>query len=71
MTPQETLQKLIAEGTVEHNLERGSSAKDAIQALQTLLHELGFDEELRWKRFGADGDYGRWHGGGGQGICAA
>ncbi len=30
----------------------------SIRALQTLLHELGFGEELSWQKYGADGDYG-------------
>ena len=59
MTEQETLTKLIETGGVTNALRQGSSARHAIIALQTLLHWLGFDLELRWKRFGADGDYGK------------
>ena len=58
MTPQETLKQLIDEQAVEHTLKRSSSARDAIQALQTLLHQLGFAAELKWSQYGADGDYG-------------
>ena len=53
MTEQITLKNLIDDGTVESTLHQGSSARHAITALQTLLHWLGFDRELRWKKFGA------------------
>lgn len=43
---------------VEEFYVRGSSHRVAVVALQTLLNELGFGEQLRWARFGADGDYG-------------
>lgn len=43
---------------VEDFYVRGSSHRVAVVALQTLLNELGFGEQLRWARFGADGDYG-------------
>jgi peptidoglycan hydrolase-like protein with peptidoglycan-binding domain len=59
MTEQGTLQRLIDNGVVATTLRQGSSARHAITSLQTLLHWLGFDRELRWKKFGADGDYGR------------
>jgi peptidoglycan hydrolase-like protein with peptidoglycan-binding domain len=35
-----------------------SSAKVAITVLQSILHELGYDEEMNWQEFGADGEYG-------------
>jgi len=41
------------------NLKQGSSDVSAIKESQTLLHELGFDDELNWKTYGADGDYGK------------
>jgi peptidoglycan hydrolase-like protein with peptidoglycan-binding domain len=59
MTEQETPRKLIVDGRVAKTLRQGSSARHAIRALQTLLHWLGFDRELNWKKFGADGDYGK------------
>jgi peptidoglycan hydrolase-like protein with peptidoglycan-binding domain len=58
MTERDTLQKLIDDGTVAATLRKGSTARHAIGALQTLLHWLGFDRALRWKKYGADGDYG-------------
>ena len=59
MTERDTLKKLIIDGTVASSLRKDSSARHAISALQTLLHWLGFDRQLKWKKFGADGDYGK------------
>ena len=58
MSPRETIQSLIDNGTVTPHLRRQSDNKEAVQALQTLLHELGFGRELNWQKYGADGDYG-------------
>ncbi len=60
MKERDTLNKLIDDGAVARNLYKDSSAQHAIAALQTLLHWLGFDRELKWKKYGADGDYGKW-----------
>ncbi|MDA0652564.1 MAG: hypothetical protein O3C49_04705, partial [Proteobacteria bacterium] len=55
--------KLLAEdihkNRIEKHYRRGGADRIRIATLQTLLHELGFDAELKWDRFGADGDYGR------------
>ena len=59
MKERDTLNKLIDDGAVARNLYKDSSAQHAIAALQTLLHWLGFDRELKWKKYGADGDYGK------------
>ena len=40
------------------NPSRGTRDRESVQALQHLLHELGFDTPLNWERYGADGDYG-------------
>ena len=37
---------------------KGSLEKVAIQALQTLLNELGYGAELKWSKYQNDGDYG-------------
>ena len=58
MTEQDTLKKLIYDGAVATTLRKGSSARHALTPLQTLLHWLGFDRKLKWKKYGADGDYG-------------
>ena len=52
------IQKLIDNKIVESVLRRKTTNKDAVRALQNILHELGFNEELNWKKYGADGDYG-------------
>jgi peptidoglycan hydrolase-like protein with peptidoglycan-binding domain len=49
---------LIDSGKVEHALRKGSRSRGAIRALQTILHELGYDKQLNWEKYGADGDYG-------------
>ena len=59
MRERQTIQKLIAEGTVATTLRKGSSARHATAALQTLLHWLGFDRQLQWDKWGADGGYGK------------
>jgi len=58
MSYHSTIQKLITDNIVESVLKKKSKVKDAVRALQNILHELGFDEELKWKKYGADGDYG-------------
>ncbi len=58
MIPQDQLRQLLKSGDVEQQLKRKSRYKVVVRALQTLLHELGFDAELQWARYGADGDYG-------------
>jgi peptidoglycan hydrolase-like protein with peptidoglycan-binding domain len=58
MRETQKLNELIADGAVTTSLHKGSSAGHAIEALQTLLHWLGFDKQLKWEQFGADGDYG-------------
>ena len=59
MRERETLKKLIDEDTIATTLRQGSPARHAIAALQTLLHWLGFDRQLKWEQFGADSDYGK------------
>ncbi len=58
MTERDTLKKLIDDDAVETNLRKDSRARHAIAALQTLLHWLGFDEQLNWEKYRADGDFG-------------
>ena len=53
------LHNAAAGNKVERYYYRGSSHAIAVVAVQTLLHELGYDEELKWETYGADGDYGR------------
>ncbi|MCB9052681.1 MAG: peptidoglycan-binding protein [Lewinellaceae bacterium] len=52
------LKTAVEKGNVEKVMTRGSSHKSTIVALQRLLNALGYGEELKWEKFGADGDYG-------------
>ena len=58
MLHRQTIQKLISGHTVQDVLRRKSRFKAEVRALQTILHELGFDNQLNWQKYGADGDYG-------------
>ena len=58
MQDRDTLAKLLLGDTVTSSLKQGSSAEQAIKALQIILHWLGFDKELNWVKYGADGAYG-------------
>jgi len=58
MADRETIQQLIEAQTVESSLKRRSGSREAVRALQTTLCELGFEDELNWQQYGADGDYG-------------
>ena len=54
--------KLLAEDIEQKKVEKyyrqGGPDRIRIAALQTLLRDLGFATELKWNKFGADGDYG-------------
>ncbi|MEM7373424.1 MAG: peptidoglycan-binding protein [Bacteroidota bacterium] len=52
------IQDAIDLNEVETTLFDGSDDSAAIEGLQHVLHRLGYDKELKWERFGADGDYG-------------
>lgn len=58
MPPDEAIKKFIRDKTVASVLKRRSAQADAVRALQTILFELGFGNELNWQKYGADGDYG-------------
>ena len=58
MPPHETIKKLIREQKTASVLRRRSGHIEAIRALQAILYELGFGNELNWQKYGADGDYG-------------
>lgn len=52
------IENLITTNQIEEKLKTGSSSINAIRSLQIILHEIGFDNELKWQKFGADGNYG-------------
>jgi peptidoglycan hydrolase-like protein with peptidoglycan-binding domain len=58
MSHREIIEKLVRDHTVETALTRGSKAREDIRALQRVLCALGFDSELNWQKYGADGNYG-------------
>jgi|GEM_PF-1903688 len=49
---------LIDQPNLPDILRKDSDKKSHIKSLQQILYKLGFGEELQWKRFGADGDFG-------------
>ena len=59
MADTSALQNLIDAGSIGRTLKSGTTAKPAVQALQEILHALGFGKALNWDRFGPDGDYGK------------
>lgn len=52
------IEQLIRDVNVEAVLKLGSGAKESVKALQCLLNDLGFGEQLNWQLYGADGNYG-------------
>jgi len=58
MAARETIEELLRQQKVASVLKRRSGDTEKVRALQNMLHELGFDGELNWQKYGADGDYG-------------
>ncbi|MCP4666326.1 MAG: hypothetical protein GY849_08155 [Deltaproteobacteria bacterium] len=52
------LYSAVLQNNVEQVLFKGTSHSTAVVALQTLLNELGYGNELNWDKYGADGQYG-------------
>ncbi len=52
------LQQLIDQGLVSLHLRKGSGESSSIESMQRVLFGVGYGEVLRWKQFGADGDFG-------------
>ena len=48
----------LKKGDLSKSLFKGSTKKDLIRDLQRVLFELGFQKELKWDTYQADGDYG-------------
>lgn len=51
-------QELVANPNISDILRKDSPQKVAVKGLQQILFELGFQEELQWSKWGADGGYG-------------
>ena len=45
-------------GDIRKQLVKGSPKKELVRELQQTLYELGFQKELKWDKYKADGDYG-------------
>jgi len=58
MADRETIEELIQNQSVASVLRRRSTYTEEVRALQIILYELGFENELNWQKYGADGDYG-------------
>lgn len=58
MSSTSTISNLVKANAISNTLKKGSGSKTEIKALQNVLHDLGYDKELNWAKFGADGDYG-------------
>lgn len=53
------LYRLIKEGTVTERLRYESPHTGEVAALQKLLKDLGYGQTLNWRRYGADGRFGK------------
>lgn len=53
------MQDAVENSKVLRKLVFKSDAKVPITVLQNILHELGYDAEMNWAKFGADGEYGK------------
>ncbi len=53
------MQDAVENAKILQQLYFKSGAKVAITVLQNVLHELGYDDEMNWAKFGADGEYGK------------
>lgn len=58
MSCKNILEKLLIEDKVSSVLSSSNTKKSEVEEFQTTLHQLGFDKELNWDTFGADGYYG-------------
>ncbi|MBK7410793.1 MAG: peptidoglycan-binding protein [Saprospirales bacterium] len=57
--PLRILFRLQNDNKIEDTLFKKSPRKSEVEALQLILHHMGFGDHLNWEKFGADGDYGQ------------
>lgn len=50
--------KTVVDNKLFSKLKKRSPEKELVGSLQRLLKSAGFGEELKWEKFGADGDFG-------------
>jgi len=53
------LENAVKKGNIQKKIHLGSSEKDLIVDIQRVLFELGFRKELKIKKYGIDGIYGK------------
>ncbi len=58
MSCKNILEKLIKNGKLTSTLSKSKTKKTEVEEFQKILHQLGFDKELKWANYGADGYYG-------------
>lgn len=58
MTTKNLLNQFEEKKTIESYLYKNTSNQDKVKLLQLCLNDLGFGEELKFAKFGADGFYG-------------
>jgi peptidoglycan hydrolase-like protein with peptidoglycan-binding domain len=58
MSCKNILERLLNESKVSSVLSKSNTKKTELEEFQTTLHQLGFDKELNWDVYGADGYYG-------------
>jgi len=52
------INEAVQQGEIETRIKQKGRYKTGIAALQSLLAELGYTRQLKWNKYGADGDFG-------------
>lgn len=52
------INEAVQHGEIETRIKQKGRYKTGIAALQSLLAELGYTRQLKWNKYGADGDFG-------------
>ena len=52
-------QKILSQEKPQNYFVRGSKNKAELKVLQTALYAIGYEKELNWAKYGADGGYGQ------------
>ncbi|MDZ7767439.1 MAG: hypothetical protein U5K00_23985 [Melioribacteraceae bacterium] len=53
------LNEALKQGEIETRIKLNGRYKTGIAAMQTLLAELGYKRQLKWNKYGADGEFGK------------
>ncbi len=54
----ELLNDALQEGDIETRIKENGRYKSGVSAMQTLLAELGYKRQLKWNKYGPDGEFG-------------